>query len=316
MGSIKAMIKTAFLLVALIFGVLLLVSHFGSQKGPEENEVAKNSSSRTPPSECTDGEATGVEYGISGSNINVRKGPGTNYEKITNQKATSILGNTTYIQVDNTVTVLEICRKGDWSFIQVIRPDWLKDSHKGWIASRFLRKQMRDAAGVQTFTEEDFIWDKITSPYKGIIVAGVNKIHRENSRCKEIDPSSAYLSGSKSSPGKPVFYVTCGSGAAAFNVWFSKDDLDSKKTFEAAKHIDKATAISLCEQYARSAATYPSTVDFSNVMDLAISEHPNGRTTVNSTFTAKNSFNLEIKFKIRCLLDATGLIEAAVHEAG
>ncbi len=184
------------------------------------------------------------------------------------------------------------------------------------MASRFLRGQMRDAAGVQVFTEEDFIWDKNTSPYKDIIVAAVNKIHRENSRCKEIDPSSAYLSGSKSSPGKPVFFVTCGSGAKAFNVWFSKDDLDSEKAFEAAKHIDKATAISLCETYARNAATHPSTVDFSRVMDLAINEHPNGRTTVNSTFTAKNSFNLEIKFRIRCLLDATGLIEAAVNEAG
>ena len=99
-------------------------------------------------------------------------------------------------------------------------------------------------------------------------------------------------------------------------MWFSKDDLGSEKVFEAAKHIDKATAISLCETYARNAATHPSTVDFSRVIDLAINEHPNGRTTVNSTFTAKNSFNLEIKFRIRCLLDATGLIEATVNEAG
>ncbi len=316
MGFIKAIIKIAFALVALIIGAVLLVGLFGSGKGPEEKKVAQTSSSRTFSQQCAGAEATGVEYGITGSSINVRKGPGTNYEKIVNQKATSALGKTYYVQIDHTVTVLEVCRKGDWSFIEVVNPDWLRDSHRGWVASRFLRGQMRDAAGVQVFTEEDFIWDKNTSPYKDIIVAAVNKIHRENSRCKEIDPSSAYLSGSKSSPGKPVFFVTCGSGAKAFNVWFSKDDLDPKKVFEAAKHIDKATAISLCETYARNAATHPSTVDFSRVMDLAINEHPNGRTTVNSTFTAKNSFNLEIKFRIRCLLDATGLIEAAVNEAG
>ena len=194
--------------------------------------------------QCASAEATGVEYGVTGSRINVRNGPGTNYEKIINRKATNALGETRYVQIDNSVTVHEVCRKGDWSLIEVVKPDWLRDSHRGWVASRFLRGQMRDSAGVQVFTKEDFVWDKNTSPYKDTIVAAVNKIHRENARCKEIDPSSAYLSGSKSSPGNPVFFVTCGSGANAFNVWFSKDDLDSEKPSETAEHIDKATSIS------------------------------------------------------------------------
>jgi len=50
-------------------------------------------------------------------------------------------------------------------------------------------------------------------------------------------------------------------------------------------------------------------------MDLAVTEHPNGRTRVNSTFTAKNSFNLEVKFKIACLLDENGFIEANINES-
>ena len=62
-------------------------------------------------------------------------------------------------------------------------------------------------------------------------------------------------------------------------------------------------------------AAHPSTVEFSKFLDLAVNEHPSGRTTITSTFTAKNSFNLETKFNIRCLLDSKGLIEADVNEA-
>lgn len=315
MGFIKTTAKLTIAIVALTIGAALLVGSPDPKQRLDEKMTAQSIPNNKNAGQCARAKVTGVEYGITGSRINVRKGPGTNYEKIVNQKATAALGKTHYVQVDNSVTVLESCRQDDWSFIEVTKPEWLRESHKGWVASRFLREQARDATGVRVFNEEDFIWDGKTSPHKEIIVAAVNKIHRENSRCEEIDPSSAYLSGSKSSPENPVFFVTCGSGANAFNVWFSKEDLDDKKVFGAQRHIEKANAISLCEMYARNAAAYPDTVDFSRVIDLAISEHPNGRTTINSTFTARNNLNLQLKFNIRCLLDATGLIEATVHEA-
>jgi hypothetical protein len=131
---------------------------------------------------------------------------------------------------------------------------------------------------VGVFTEEDFYWDKKIAPYKRIIIAGVNKIHRGNSRCKDIDPMSAYLStqGTKTDP---VFFVTCGEGANVSNVYFSTSEVEQGKEFCAAAHLAKSKAIDLCESYAKSNATHPSTVDFSRVQDLAVREHPNGRTT-------------------------------------
>ena len=88
-----------------------------------------------------------------------------------------------------------------------------------------------------------------------------------------------------------------------------------EKKSQETKHIDKSQAVGLCEAYAKKHAARPSTVDFSRFMDIAVTEHPNGRTRVTSTFTAKNSFNLEVKFNISCLLDASGLIEANINEA-
>jgi hypothetical protein len=183
-------------------------------------------------------------------------------------------------------------------------------SHRGWVLSKFLRKRKTDAAGKEIFTEKDFIWDKYTSPYKDIIVAGVNKVYRENSRCKYIHPSTASISGSKGTKENPVFFVTCGKGKNMFNAFFSKADVDKDTRLSEKKHIDKSKAIDLCEAYAKEHATHPSTVVFSRIMDLSITEHPNGCTRVTSTFTAKNGFNLKVKFNITCLLDASGLIDA------
>ncbi len=257
---------------------------------------------------------TGKQYKVNGTQINIRKGPGSNFSKIINQKATKILKTTHYITIDNSVTVFEECSEGNWSKIRVINPDWLSQSHRGWIASRFLRGKKIDHTGFEVFTEADFLFDKNIRPYKDIIIAGVNKIHRENSQCKDIDTSSAYISSSKGSKSNPVFFVTCGKGYKVFNVFFSKSDVENDIKFKAKKYINNTKAIDLCENYAKSVASHPSTVNFSRILNLSIYETPNGRTRVTSKFSAKNSFNLELEYSISCLLDSNGLIESNINE--
>ncbi len=258
---------------------------------------------------------SGQTLRVNGADVVLRSAPNAKSEKLINQKATQILKTTQYLTIDNTVTVVEECTQSEWSRVGVKEPDWLQNSHIGWVQSSSLRGQKKDSGGIVEFTEADFVWDKKTSPHKKTIVAGVNKVHRENSRCKTIDPGSAYISSSKGSPSDPVFYVTCGTGGSVFNAFFSKSEVEKGTTLAAAKHIDRSRAIDLCESHAKSKANHPSTFSFSRVMDLAVSEHPNGRTTVTSSFTAKNSFSLELKHSIRCLLNANGLIEANISEA-
>ncbi|MCP4763470.1 MAG: SH3 domain-containing protein [archaeon] len=310
-------------LLLIVFGIGFIGSLFNSNDVPKKQTSLQKTqiekivaSPMTQVSTCGDREVeTGKIYKISGSRINIRKGPGINFDKIINKKATEILKTTQYITVDNTVTVFEECTKNGWSKIRVTEPEWLRKSHRGWIASKFIRKKQTDNTGSEIFTENDFMWDKNITPYKKIIIAGVNKVHRENSRCKNIDPSSAYISGSKGTKYNPVFFVTCGKGKNTFNAFFSKSEIEKNTKLTEKKHIEQSKAIGLCEQYAKQHANHPSTVKFSKIMDLAVTEHPNGRTRVNSTFTAKNSFNLEVKFKISCLLDENGIIDANIIES-
>lgn len=164
------------------------------------------------------------------------------------------------------------------------------------------------------FKESDFYWDSVTSPHKEVIIAGVNKVHRENARCKILDPSSAYVSSSRGSSNDPVFFVTCGKGASVFNAFFSKSDVTEDETLIAVAHINSNIAVDRCEAYAKSISTHPSTVEFSRILDLSVVEHPNGRSTVRSTFNARNGLNLELKYNIQCLMDAKGLFEPVVSE--
>ena len=234
-----------------------------------------------------------ADYGILGHELALRVGPGSQFDRVVDRKATETAGQTKYATVDSSVTVRELCRSGKWSQVVVISPDGLADSHRGWMSSELLGPVPASAA---PFVEADFLFDDKTVRYKDIIIRGVNSIHSEDSRCAMIDPTSAYISGSKGTKSNPVFFVTCGSGANAVNVFFSKSDVESGKRFASPRHVDKNLAVQACEDYAKSQATHPSTVEFSRVWNLAIQESANGNTRVSSTFTAKNAFNLETKY--------------------
>lgn len=178
---------------------------------------------------------SGLELRVSGPNIVLLTSPNAKGEKIINQKATKVLKSTQYLTIDNSVTVIEECIQGEWSKISVKEPNWLRETHIGWVPSSSLRKPKITKKGENYFVDADFSWNNRTLPYKKIIITGVNKIHRENLKCGSIDPSSADISSTKGSSSDPVFYVTCGSGIEVFNEFFSKSDIEKGKKLSMSK---------------------------------------------------------------------------------
>lgn len=164
----------------------------------------------------------------------------------------------------------------------------------------------------KTYAESDFLWYSDTENFKPQIVAIVNKISREHAGCSDIDTASIGLSGSKSAPGDPVYYVTC-NASPPFNVWFRLSDAD--KEFQPTQAISQSDAVMACETDAKSKAYNPTTVDFSRILDVSFSSRQDGRSELSSSFTVKNAMNLELKFNIRCLFEGGNLIESHVTEA-
>ncbi len=74
--------------------------------------------------------------------------------------------------------------------------------------------------GAEQFDETDFKWDPFLDHYKRIIIAGVNRIARENPNCEKLDPKSLEHWGG--TPDDPEFVVTCGEPGHTTHAYFTK----------------------------------------------------------------------------------------------
>lgn len=248
---------------------------------------------------------------VAGSDNILRESPKPDGTKLINKRATAAIKETHYLTIDSSVTVREECSKSGWSRVQVVEPSHMAASHVGWVKSSVLRNPQKNANGTLIFSEDDIVWDKDTMHHKKLVLAGVNKIHQENPRCKDIDVGSVSKSTSRGTKADPVFFVLCGKGTDSFNAFFAKSDVEKGVNLDGV-NLDSSQAVYLCQAHIKNNANYPSTV---NLSVLQVIEHPNGRTTVNASFTAKNSFNLELKYNLHCLVDKKGFIEAQIAEA-
>ena len=85
------------------------------------------------------------------------------------------------------------------------------------------------------FAEEDFTWDASTSLHKELLMVGVNKIARDDTRCADIDPASAHVDYNHGNPDNPAFAVTCGKADHPITVFFTKIDIEAELRKNAAK---------------------------------------------------------------------------------
>lgn len=266
------------------------------------------------PKPCGDGGLVLMDVvAVTGSH-DLRASPTASALKIKNEKASRILGQILFHQIDNSTTVRRLCAQADWTRVKIVTPDWLNHV-EGWVPNGALRQIERTADNARVYVEEDFHWDDDTSRFKPEIVATVNQLMRENRNCDQVDTHSVAKSPSRSKPGDPVFFITCGTGANAFNVWFRPTDVQAGRSLVAKEPLGRNAAVDACEVAAKQAATHPSTVEFSRIRDLAYVPHVSGRAHVFSTFSAKNAFNLKLKYRIGCLFDGTTLVETSIAES-
>ncbi len=246
------------------------------------------------PAPCGDGGLKIRDIVAVSGDSEVRYDPSASAQRKRNKKASEILGGDHFHHIDNSTTVRRLCVQSEWTQIQIVTPEWLTFV-RGWVPNQALREIERAENGRRVYVDDDFYWDDDTSVFKSQIINVVNKISQENTNCRQLDTASMALSPTRSTPNNPVFFITCGYGANAFNVWFKPEDANSEQSFKAIQPIGKIAATDTCEQAAKLAAIHPSTVEFSRVWDLAYMPHASGRARIISTFTAKNRVNLELK---------------------
>ena len=174
--------------------------------------------------------------------------------------------------------------------------------------------QSADAASQDTggpITSADVFM--IEERYKAQVARMLNRLASEHGHCKQrIDPATAGASHEYSVPGNPSFFVQCGDRTVPTVVRFTLKDMEGRGAITAPAQVKRSDAISMCRNAAREKAYRPSSVDFSVIMDLVVTERANGETTVSSTFTAENAYGAENKFDIRCHFSGETLSEVNI----
>lgn len=86
----------------------------------------------------TGSESSARTMGVQSTQVNIRTGPGTSFERVIDRPTSRTSGTTAYASLGAQFTVLEECRKGSWSRVWVTEPEHLRATHHGWVANRFL----------------------------------------------------------------------------------------------------------------------------------------------------------------------------------
>lgn len=86
---------------------------------------------------CRSGTASaaGTRYRVTSDALNLRTGPGTGFERVSDRSGSEAGGAGQPVQLDTGTEVQELCRDGEWSRVRVLRPN---GGRTGWVANRFL----------------------------------------------------------------------------------------------------------------------------------------------------------------------------------
>jgi len=135
------------------------------------------------------------------------------------------------------------------------------------------------------------------------------ELQAKSSQCKKV--TYVDISGNRSKPGSPVFYVTCENGSGqSYNTWYTLEQLDAKAVASAPKPFaNRAVRVSECQKRLVKELKRPDTVNYGNITET---EHANGNVTVFIQFSARSEINLPVAKKVRCLVTTTGTYELSI----
>jgi hypothetical protein len=111
----------------------------GEQQANSATPIVTTADRKTDPVNggCPSGKPSGKSMSVIGESVSLRFGPGAKFDRVKNQKNAE---GSPYANLDNSMTVNEVCRDGEWSLVETTSPEWLRHTHTGWVANKYLRE--------------------------------------------------------------------------------------------------------------------------------------------------------------------------------
>lgn len=313
-------------LIIIVIAVTIAVALFSCNDKAPQNVASDAKTVQATPAECTEGaQITGKQYNVIGWGINIRKGPGTNFDKIVNQKATDILKSTRYISIDDTTVVFEECSKGEWSWIRVLQPDWLQDSHRGWVFSKFLDKgqdiggdpyaRKISSSALRPYDAKNY--PKTVKQY-GLRLKEIEQLRRKAAEMAvdsgKCDFAEIVELSDRSSLKHLHFWVDCRNRE---RIRLDEFEINGKGAVltQKEKAWDESSARTACREAIKSRAPIPSEVDIHDIIGTSFYEVPVTHSVVlTMDFDAKNAFGVEIPYTAKCYFKPGEAGEIELHK--
>lgn len=138
-------------------------------------------------------------FGINDDDILIRNGPGRNFDKLVNEKATEVMNTTQYKTVDNSCKVRVDETKDGWSKIVVVEPSWLTESHQGWIETKYIIKN-DEQSSLNVKIRKCKILNEVSQVQSKLSSVGIGKLRNwRNDSFGWMSSTSYYSFGSTSS---------------------------------------------------------------------------------------------------------------------
>lgn len=208
-----------------------------------------------------------------------------------------------------------ICVLGDWLQVRIVAiggrtKDQGKPMHleTGWVERRFIAEPTDDQ-------KHGLFWDiennkDIPPADKDWVRIGALRVLSDNKECKRIDNGSL---------DKNRIYVGCddlsenGIWLSHWSVSFDRADVLSGKPIVPPTPYDEAASRKMCNEAIMRKANFPSTVVINSHGRMTINRQYGNRGIFQS-FTAKNTYGLELTYNSRCLITPDGKLEIEVTE--
>jgi len=199
------------------------------------------------------------------------------------------------VSIEPTMPVRELCRAGTWSYVSILQLPSDIGNAKGWVPTASLRQVTTDKNGRRIYGPADFEWVNGSARYQKAILTVVNRVMVQNPKCDAFNSQSIMMNKDRAGP---LIKVAC-FGETEQTVDFRPDDATNGRSFAPVDPIDEKTAREACWAAAKERATHPSTVDIST-FGGQFQPYEDGTASYRTTFSARNSFNLQLNYTIRC----------------
>lgn len=208
-------------------------------------------------------------------------------------------------------TVRQLCKTGRWSKVRILTTPAEFQALNGWVPTTTLRKVPVTAQGRRIYKAADFDWPAGSKSTREALVAVMNRIMTDNPECDAMDTDNLVANRSG---GTVAYSVPCWSAGDLRSFDFTAADAKSGRSFAPVEPIKKLDAISACKEGVLRKAVHPSTVEFPT-FDYDFRDGGNGKTQVLMSATAKNGFNLDLRFDVQCDFTGANLDSVSMSEA-